>query len=299
MYALSWHLTLFSHVLPLQQLLLLWDTLLLQPPTFVHFLTVCVLHFLRVPLLGFSPDEESTAFRLLQASFDFVNIPALCAAAVALQNAVPWSITLLRFPLEEMTDSEASSAGTSIPETAKHTQNTQEERHSTPGGGPLKRPVEADVSTTPVSTPAAATVQAGTIHLQTPTANEDSASAAQARRPPEAQLFFIGDTEQSPEQQEGPGVSGKQNRVESAGATLGHSSSTSTRDNSKASRYGETAADTPAGEAGEAEAATARKSPSWGTKALMRVVTGPALILLGPPRKPSASKASPTQSGSK
>ncbi|CDJ33476.1 LOW QUALITY PROTEIN: TBC domain-containing kinase (incomplete catalytic triad), putative [Eimeria mitis] len=35
----------------------------------------------------------------------------------------------------------------------------------------------------------------------------------------------------------------------------------------------------------------ARKSPSWSTKALMRVMTGPAMILLGSPRKPAATKA--------
>lgn len=94
LYAVSWHLTMFSHALPLPQLLLLWDSVLVQPPSFIHFLIVCILHLLRVPLLGFGSDEDSSAIKLINASFDFLNIPMLCATANALQNATPWTITL-------------------------------------------------------------------------------------------------------------------------------------------------------------------------------------------------------------
>lgn len=94
MYALSWILTLFSHALELPQLFLLWDSLLLQPPSFTLFVAVCLLHHLRGPLLQLAPDEESCALALLRAATAFVHVPSLCCAAVALQDAAPVSVAI-------------------------------------------------------------------------------------------------------------------------------------------------------------------------------------------------------------
>lgn len=265
MYALSWHLTLFSHVLPLQQLMLLWDTLLLQPPTFVHFLTVCILHFLRVPLLSFSPDEESTAIRLLQASFEFVNIPALCAAAVALQNAVPWSLALLPSPPAAPAAPEESSPALQGQPSEKHSDREETTTASLSGhpealGVPEEGPSEGSHAVPPTS--------------QSPMRQSDAQNSA-VKPAPEAEQFFIGEGENWQLSQD----ASRQPLTESEAAAVQASASPATA-NSSVTLSGEHQAQV-----------TQKKSASWKTKAIMRVMKGPALILLGAPRKPNTARA--------
>nr|CEL70959.1 TPA: TBC domain-containing kinase (incomplete catalytic triad), putative [Neospora caninum Liverpool] len=94
LYALSWLLTLFAHALDLPQLFLLWDSLLLHPPSFLLFVSFCLLHHLRLPLLRLAPDEESSALSLLRAASAFVHVPALCGVASALETETPVSVAL-------------------------------------------------------------------------------------------------------------------------------------------------------------------------------------------------------------
>ena len=265
---------------------------------------MCVLHYLRGPLLRLSPDEQSTAFRLLQASFGFVNIAALCAAAVALQNAVPWSLTLMRLPLDEAAAAEPAAAATdaSIPTNDEEAKRLGE---STSEAG--RNSLEAEKRT-----PQATTMEkeregekTETINLRKnegPDADVATAAAPVAasavspmQRSPEAQLFFIGDGEQLQEKQERPnGVSRQRNQTERQnGAASSPSSAFSPASSAAQGGAGATAA----AAAGE-DATAMRKSPSWGRKALMRVMTGPALILLGPPRKATATKASQQKNSS-
>ncbi|PHJ25504.1 tbc domain-containing kinase (incomplete catalytic triad) [Cystoisospora suis] len=133
MYALSWILTLFSHALELQQLYLLWDSLLFQPPSFTLFVAVSLLHHLRCPLLQLAPDEESSALALLRAATAFLHIPSLCAAAVALQDATPVSVSIpfVARKLSHYHDSDRSRGGTGLSNSSGHHQlasKTSEEK---------------------------------------------------------------------------------------------------------------------------------------------------------------------------
>ncbi|EPT25174.1 TBC domain-containing kinase (incomplete catalytic triad) [Toxoplasma gondii ME49] len=94
LYALSWLLTLFAHALDLPQLFLLWDFLLVHPPSFLLFVCVCLLHHIRLPLLRLEPDEESSALSLLRAASAYLHVPALCGVASALEKETPVSVTL-------------------------------------------------------------------------------------------------------------------------------------------------------------------------------------------------------------
>ncbi|KEP60863.1 UNVERIFIED_CONTAM: TBC domain-containing kinase (incomplete catalytic triad) [Hammondia hammondi] len=94
LYALSWLLTLFAHALDLPQLFLLWDFLLLHPPSFLLFVCVCLLHHIRLPLLRLEPDEESSALSLLRAASAYLHVPALCGVASALEKETPVSVAL-------------------------------------------------------------------------------------------------------------------------------------------------------------------------------------------------------------
>lgn len=124
MYALSWILTLFSHALELHQLYLLWDSLLFQPPSFTLFVAVSLLHHLRCPLLQLAPDEESSALALLRAATAFLHIPSLCAAAVALQDAAPVSVSIpfVARKLSHYHDSDRSRGGTGLSNSSGHHQ---------------------------------------------------------------------------------------------------------------------------------------------------------------------------------
>lgn len=255
---MSWHLTLFSHVLPLQQLLLLWDTLLLQPPTFVHFLTVCILHFLRLPLLSLSPDEESTAIRLLQASFEFINIPALCAAAVALQNAVPWSLALLPslMPKSDIFV-EKHSASLSADESSP-----QQKVESS--GDPPTAP-------SPMQGKSADGKDAVSGGAQSQNIDANHGELALNEQPVEAQKFFIGE-EMSPRSSDSP-------------------QHTSAKPESDDVRAGVSPSRGSSSISGSSKQESSKKSSSWRTRAIMSVMKGPALMLLGAPRKPNTAKS--------
>ncbi|KAL8448698.1 hypothetical protein Emed_003607 [Eimeria media] len=254
MYALSWHLTLFSHVLPLQQLLLLWDSLLLQPPTF--------------PLLGLGPGEESTAIRLLQTCFEFLNIPALCASASALLTAVPWALAMPPAPLSPS----AHGAELNNQDACKEEQ-TKPSKPSLPADGGGQHSPQTSLGSGSESTTALCSVMS-------PRADEAVAASGSGNlsQPPsfEAQQFFIGEGEDSPQSQpacERPAI--KSIREDSLQAT---SSDTNTDPSASTS-------------AAHALGGAPKKNPSWRARALMSVIKGPALMLLGAPRKPNISRA--------
>ncbi|KAL8438664.1 hypothetical protein ACSSS7_000006 [Eimeria intestinalis] len=269
MYALSWHLTLFSHVLPLQQLLLLWDSLLLQPPTFVHFLTVCILHFLREPLLSLRPGEESTAVRLLQTCFEFLNIPALCASATALLTAVPWALAMPPALLSPSADGlEMNNNDTCKEEKTKPTGT------ALPTGATGHQSPQPSLSSGSESTTALCSV----ISPRTDEAAGVSASGGLSQPVSfEAQQFFIGEGEDSPQSQLGSersiskSISEDLPQMTSSGTSMDSSASTSS--------------------ARPLEGAPKKTSSSWKSRALMSVIKGPALMLLGAPRKPNISRA--------
>ncbi|KAL8270846.1 hypothetical protein Esti_005217 [Eimeria stiedai] len=268
MYALSWHLTLFSHVLPLQQLVLLWDSLLLQPPTFVHFLTVCILHFLREPLLGLGPGEESTAIRLLQTCFEFLNIPALCASATALLTAVPWALATSPAPLSPSADG-----------LEMNNQDACKEEQTTPSGTALATEAGGQHSPHP-SLGSGSESTTALCSVISPRAEEAvGASVSGSPSQPssfEAQQFFIGEGEDSPQSQPG---SERPSTKSIPADLLQTSSSDSNTDPSASTSCARAAGGAP------------KKNPSWRARALMSVIRGPALMLLGAPRKPNISRA--------
>ena len=51
LYSISWFLTLFAHIFPLDQVYKLWDVLLVHSPALTHFIAVAILHQLRATLL--------------------------------------------------------------------------------------------------------------------------------------------------------------------------------------------------------------------------------------------------------
>ncbi|KAL8444250.1 hypothetical protein Emag_005607 [Eimeria magna] len=269
MYALSWHLTLFSHVLPLQQLLLLWDSLLLQPPTFVHFLTVCILHFLREPLLVLGPGEESTAIRLLQTCFEFLNIPALCASATALLTAVPWALAMPPAPFSP------SAHGLEM-----NNQDACKEQQTKPSGTSL--PADAGGHHSPQASLGSGSESTTALcSVMSPRTDEVVAASVSASfsQPPsfEAQQFFIGEGEDSPQSQ--PGCECP-TTAKSIPMDLLQASSSDTNTDLSASTS-----------AARAVGGAPKKNPSWRARALMSVIKGPALMLLGAPRKPNISRA--------
>lgn len=91
----SWFSTWFAQLLPLQQLLMLWDAILLRLPQFPLFVGVCLIHFFRQALLG--TDDVSAASNTL-GTVQLVDIAVLVQASVALFQAVPGSVTLPLYP---------------------------------------------------------------------------------------------------------------------------------------------------------------------------------------------------------
>ena len=52
LYAIPWFLTLFTHILPIDSTLRLWDFLFLHDATMIHFISVAVMRQLRKRLLA-------------------------------------------------------------------------------------------------------------------------------------------------------------------------------------------------------------------------------------------------------
>jgi len=52
LYAVPWFFTLFSHIFPLERIFVLWDVLLLMPPSFILFIALAILISLREKLLS-------------------------------------------------------------------------------------------------------------------------------------------------------------------------------------------------------------------------------------------------------
>lgn len=91
-YASDWFPTWFAQLLPLSQVMLLWDRLLLQPPQFQLFVAICLVHFFRESLL--SLDEASHICTFLSSCAQLVDSQILVTAALDFFQAVPASITL-------------------------------------------------------------------------------------------------------------------------------------------------------------------------------------------------------------
>ncbi|OEH75962.1 TBC domain-containing protein kinase (incomplete catalytic triad) [Cyclospora cayetanensis] len=252
-----------------------------SPPTFVHFLTLCILHFLRVPLMSFSPGEESTAIRLLQTCFAFINIPALCAAAVALQNAVPWSLALLPSPQEVRADAEAAekpSCGgiitTDAPaEGAQTAPTAATDRASKPPADSGKAVKRLVVETSSGEKRLEAASTDGALHPQ-----HAHATTLVREKASEAQQFFIGDKE----------LTRTHTSIQQQGQTQDNEGFPHCNAEKPSAVHGR--ASTPSSCEGDAQGASHRKHASWKSRALMRVVKGPALMLLGAPRKTTAAR---------
>eukprot|EP00435_Cladocopium_sp_Y103_P062538 s1283_g24.t1 len=95
-YASDWFPTWFAQLLPLSQVMLLWDRLLLQPPQFQLFVAVCLVHFFRESLL--SLDEASHICTFLSSCAQLIDSQILVTAALDFFTAVPASITLAIYP---------------------------------------------------------------------------------------------------------------------------------------------------------------------------------------------------------
>mmetsp|Transcript_15465 Transcript_15465/g.44185 ORF Transcript_15465/g.44185 Transcript_15465/m.44185 type:complete len:515 (+) Transcript_15465:637-2181(+) len=105
LYSLSWFLTLFSHLLPLKQLLPLWDTLFVQPPSLTVFIAATLLHTLRTHLLAI--DDVSCALSLLSSSPSLIDIADIAATALRLHNSTPVSLSVLLTPKKAQTPNNA------------------------------------------------------------------------------------------------------------------------------------------------------------------------------------------------
>eukprot|EP00928_Gymnodinium_smaydae_P087620 TRINITY_DN71864_c0_g1_i1.p1 TRINITY_DN71864_c0_g1~~TRINITY_DN71864_c0_g1_i1.p1 ORF type:complete len:954 (+),score=213.58 TRINITY_DN71864_c0_g1_i1:214-2862(+) len=96
MYASLWFPTWFVQLFPLNQLVMLWDALMMRPPQFPLFIGVCLMHFFRCPLL--SIDEVPHAVSFFASCAGLVDISVLLQASIALFYAVPASVTLPLYP---------------------------------------------------------------------------------------------------------------------------------------------------------------------------------------------------------
>eukprot|EP00929_Paragymnodinium_shiwhaense_P008328 TRINITY_DN11227_c0_g1_i3.p1 TRINITY_DN11227_c0_g1~~TRINITY_DN11227_c0_g1_i3.p1 ORF type:complete len:896 (-),score=128.58 TRINITY_DN11227_c0_g1_i3:75-2762(-) len=91
-YASTWFPTWFAQLLPLPQLLLLWDMMLLRPPQFSLFVAVCIVHFFRRALCGL--EEVSQASNFLVSCAPLIDVAVLRQASLAFFQSVPASMTL-------------------------------------------------------------------------------------------------------------------------------------------------------------------------------------------------------------
>lgn len=114
-YTTLWFPAWFSQAFPLQQLLLLWDAILLRPPQYPLFIGVCLLHFFRRSLLAM--DEATGASTFLASCAHLIDVAVLVQASIALFQAVPASVTLPLYPRHSAGDALLVRPG-SVPMTA-------------------------------------------------------------------------------------------------------------------------------------------------------------------------------------
>ncbi|KAL6043352.1 TBCK protein kinase [Balamuthia mandrillaris] len=88
LYAIPWFLTLFTHILPLDKLFHVWDTLLLHSSSLTHFLAVALLEHLHEKLLAL----DFNACILLFGNLPPFDIPQWIERALFLYNDTPHSI---------------------------------------------------------------------------------------------------------------------------------------------------------------------------------------------------------------
>lgn len=99
LYAIPWFLTMFTHVLPLHQIMHLWDTLLLGNESFPLFIGLSILHQLRDQLLNFTFNDCILIFSDLPQ----IDIDKCVKHAIKLFCATPKSVSQRGFwPLEAL-----------------------------------------------------------------------------------------------------------------------------------------------------------------------------------------------------
>ncbi|PFH38006.1 hypothetical protein BESB_003470 [Besnoitia besnoiti] len=277
LYALSWLLTLFAHALDLPQLFLLWDSLLLHPPSFVLFVAVCLVHHLRVPLLQLAPDEESSALSLLRAASAFLHIPALCGVASSLERETPVSVALRflarksGYPLQAGDEAGDAAEGERIQGAEEEAPARLREGAGNQGGGKTGKGGRRADEEEPAEGDATAQARPHRKAREASEPEESSPSGGAAR-------FYIGDEEEGSDD----------DASVASGATSRERLPHLSRMNSNQ---------------GRGDVKNKRKKKQ---SLVAAMIQGPAMMLMGPPRKPlralesdeddDTSTAQPTES---
>eukprot|EP00743_Colponemidia_sp_Colp-15_P012485 GILK01014239.1.p1 GENE.GILK01014239.1~~GILK01014239.1.p1 ORF type:complete len:913 (+),score=147.65 GILK01014239.1:42-2741(+) len=92
MYAVSWFLTLFSYIFPLDKIVLLWDRILVNPPSYPLFVGVSVMIQLRTTLMTL---DANTCLAFLHTLPGSVDVENCIRVSFDLFQTVPMSVTLM------------------------------------------------------------------------------------------------------------------------------------------------------------------------------------------------------------
>ena len=95
-YVLPWVMLLFAEHFPLQQVFVLWDYILVQPPQFILFVVVLLVHGFREAILGMTSPTHARNF--LMSIVQLVDVRKLIAASIKLFDLTPFSISLPEMP---------------------------------------------------------------------------------------------------------------------------------------------------------------------------------------------------------
>ncbi|ELR15717.1 TBC domain containing protein [Acanthamoeba castellanii str. Neff] len=92
LYSISWFLTLFAHIFPLDQVYKLWDVLLVHSPALTHFIAVAILHQLRTTLLPMDFNHCIILFSGGGSALMSIDLESTVRRALAAFRATPPSI---------------------------------------------------------------------------------------------------------------------------------------------------------------------------------------------------------------